>query len=124
MRKLLISSELKCLLEGDFSVFFHVREVTDKVDHNRWGGMVSNFPQPLVLDVFKARPLSDVKHQENAVAPLIEIACDRAEALLTRSVPNLQLDVSLLLDNHSKVAELDSNRHTMLLFKGVSCEAF
>ena len=59
--------------------FLHVGEVSDEVNHDRGGRVVTNLSQPLILDVFKARALCDVKDKENAIAALVEISRDRPE---------------------------------------------
>ena len=79
--------------------------------------MVANLFQPLILDVFKAATLRDVEDEEDAVAALVEISRNRSERLLTGRIPNLQLDISLLANYHTEIAELDSNCDSVLLFK-------
>lgn len=86
--------------------------------------MVPNFSQPLILDVFKARAVRDVKDEENTVAALVEIPRDRTERLLACCIPNLQLHVGLLAHNHTKIAKFDSNSDSVLLFKSLTRQSF
>lgn len=86
--------------------------------------MVANLFQPLILDVFKAAPLRDVEDEEDAVAALVEISRNRSERLLTGRIPNLQLDISLLANYHTEIAELDSNCDSVLLFKCLARQSF
>ena len=44
------------------------------------------------LDVVERVEVGDVVHDDDAVSAAVVGAADRAEALLARSVPNLQLD--------------------------------
>ena len=79
--------------------------------------MVSNLSQPLILDVLKATALRDVEDKEHSVAALIEISRDRSERLLAGRIPNLKLDIRLFANNHTKIAEFDSDCDSVLLFK-------
>ena len=54
---------------------------------------------------------------------MVEVASDGAEGLLACRVPNLELDVSLLPNNHPKVSKLHPNSYSLLFFKGLLCQS-
>ena len=122
MREVLVPREAKSFLVAHLSLIIHVCKVANQVNDDRWACMVANLAQPLIPDVVKACATCDVKNEEDAVTTLVEVACDGAETFLARSVPNLELHVRLLLYNHSEVAKLHTNRHSMLLFERLMCE--
>ena len=81
--------------------------------------MIAHLLQPLGLDVFETLAASDVEDKEDATGVAVEAARDGAEALLACCIPDLQLDIRLLFDDHAEVSELDTDRYTVLLCKGL-----
>lgn len=86
--------------------------------------MLSDLPQPLVLNVVIGCPVGDVEHKEDTIATLVEVTRDWSERLLASRVPYLQLYVRLLTYDHSKVAKLHPDGHTLMFFEGLSSQSF
>ena len=124
VRKLLLSGELKGLLVRYLPLLLHVREITDQVDYDIWTGMVSNLPQPLILDIFETCTIGYIEDEEYSVTTLIKVSGDRSETLLTCSVPYLELYVRIISYYHAKVSKLHSNCHSMLFFKSLLRQTF
>ena len=122
--KLLISSECKRLFMWDFPWLFHVWEIPNQIDDDRGSCMIADLPEPLILNVFKTGALRDIKDKEDSIAALVEVPRDWTERLLTSCIPNLQLDIGLFADNHTKIPELNSNGDSVLLFKSLACKSF
>ena len=86
--------------------------------------MLSDFAQPLVLNVVIGCPVGDVEHKKDAIATLVEVTRNWSERLLASRVPYLQLNVSLLTHNHSEVTKLHPDGHTLMFFEGLSSQSF
>ena len=124
VRKLLVSGELKGLFVRNLPLLLHIREITNQVDYDTWTCVVSNFPQPLVLDIFKACTIGYIKDEEYSITTLVKVSGDRSETFLTCSVPYLELYVRLFSYYHAEISKLNSNSHSMLFFKSLLRQTF
>ena len=123
MAEMLLSSELKCLIVGHFSLFLQIGKVANQVNNDILTGMIADFSQPLSFYIIETLPASDIEDKENATRALVETASDRSETLLASSVPNLQLHVCFLFNDHSEISKLNTNGHSMLLCEFLIGEA-
>lgn len=84
-------SELLALVSGDLACVSHIALVADENARDVVGGVLLNLIHP-VLDGAEALAVSDVVGDNDAVSALVVAAGDRLEALLSCSVPDLQLN--------------------------------
>ena len=75
--------------------------------------MIFNFYEP-VAHAFEGLAVGDIKDDKDSIGLVVKESRNRPETFLTRSVPNLQLDVLLASHDHSKIAEFDANRNVVL----------
>ena len=72
--------------------------------------------------MLESLPLRDIVGQYDAVRALVEDPCDRLEVLLTRRVPDLQLEVELVELNDER-AELHTHGDFMLQIELIGCHS-
>ena len=119
MAELLVACEGERLLVRHLPAVLHIRKVADEVYDDGRACVLANLFQPRVLDVVEALPTRDVEDEEDAVAAIVEVSCYGAERFLAGRVPDLQLHVGVFAHDHAEVAKLNTDRHTMLLLKGL-----
>ena len=124
MAKLLVFGKLQCLLVRHFSLFFHVAKIADQVNDDRRCRVVADLSEPLILNIFKARAVGDIEYEEDSITTLVKVSGDRSETFLSGRIPDLKFDVGLFSHDHTKVAELDANGHSVLLFESLSGQSF
>lgn len=84
-------SELLALIGGDLAGVSHIALVADQDARDIVGGVFLDLVHP-VLNGAEALAVSDVVGDDDTVSTLVVAACDRLEALLASSVPDLELD--------------------------------
>ena len=103
----------------DLSLVFHIGEVADQVFNDVCIGVLLDLVHP-GGDGFKGLPRSEVKHDEDGVATLVEDPCDGSERFLACGVPYLKLYMCFVFDYHAEVSKLNANGHVVLFVEKVS----
>ena len=120
MRKLLFSGELDSFLVGHLTLFFQVSKVSNQVDDDRWTCVISDLSKPLVLDIFEAGTICYIKDKEDAIWSLIKVSGNWSEAFLSSCIPDLELNIGLLFDDHTEITKFDADCNSVLFFKCLS----
>ena len=115
MTKVLILGKIQRFIVRYFALFFQICEIANQIYDYVFASVITHFSQPLRFYVFKTLTASDIEDKEDATTSLIKTACNGPETFLSCRVPNLQLHVCLLFNNHAKIAELDTDCHTVVL---------
>jgi hypothetical protein len=100
-------SQLLALFVRDGALVFKIALVADKDSRNVVRSVLLDFAHP-GLDSGEALSVGDVVGDYDTVGTLVVARCDRLEALLASSVPDLQLD-SLCVDVNGANLEIYSN---------------
>lgn len=100
--------EFLALLSCNLAFLREVHLVSDEDFANILCGKPVDLLHPLT-NVLKGVPICHIIYDNNAVGAAIVTRCQRAKALLTGRVPNLQLD-HLLLEMYCLDFEVDTNR--------------
>ena len=106
--QVLLGTKLFHLILGHLSLILKIRLIPYQKENSILFGISLDLVHPKLADIFKAKRVSEVKHEKDALTAPVICTCNGPESFLSGRVPNLKLDI-FVINLNGLEPEIDSD---------------